>query len=162
MTVERPPIAVNAAPVRKRLGEVMVESGLLTATQLDQALKLQREKGGRLGEILVGLGGLSREVLLTFLAHRCGVNWVSLEEFDPVSPDAVGRVPAPLAREQKLVPLRFDGKKLTVAMVDPLNVFALDDVKMLTGCEVEVMVASPEEIDRALERLYPRNPKATP
>jgi type IV pilus assembly protein PilB len=138
----------------KKLGDVLVDVGLLTPQQLKEAAEVQRLKGGKLGDVLVDLKFLSREVLLSFLGKRCGVSYVALSEFGRPSPEALSLIPVSVARRETLLPLKRDGQELTVAMADPLNVFVIDDLRIMTGCEVKVVVASEGELRAAIESSY--------
>jgi type IV pilus assembly protein PilB len=138
----------------KKLGDLLVEVGLLTADQLKRAVEAQKEKGGRLGDVLVEMKLLSREVMLSFLGKRCGVPFVSLSEYGAPSPEAVAMIPEAVARRQSVLPLRRKDGELTVAMADPLNVFATDDLKVLAGCEVKVVIAAEAEIKAGIDAAY--------
>ncbi len=139
---------------KKRLGDYLVELGFITEAQLDAALKEQKEKGGKLGTLLIQLGFLSEDVLLAILGKQSGVSYVSLTEFGEISPDAIKSVPGTIARNQLLIPIKKEGNLLTIAIADPLNVFATEDLKALTGCDIKMVVASDSEIKAALEKYY--------
>lgn len=138
----------------KKLGDLLVEVGLLTPQQLKEAVDVQRLKGGALGDILVDLKMMGREVLLSFLGKRCGVSYVSLTEYGAPAPEALALIPAAVARRELLIPLRKRDNELTVAMADPLNVFATDDIRILSGCEIKVLVAAVGEIRIAIDKYY--------
>jgi type IV pilus assembly protein PilB len=138
----------------KKLGELLIEVGMVTSAQLKAAADVQRKRGGKLGDILCEMNVLSREVLMTFLGKRCGVSYVSLAEFGPVAPEVSALVSENVARRYMVVPLRRRGGELTVAMADPLDVFATDDLKASTGCDIKVVIASREEIAAAIEARY--------
>ena len=144
---------------RKRLGDYLVELGFITEEQLDAALKEQKEKGGKLGSILIQLGYLSEDVLLAILGKQSGVSYVSLEEYGDIPEEAIRAVPETIAKNQMLVPIKKDGNLLTIAIADPLNVFASDDLKLLTGCDIRMVVASDADIRNALERYYGKKKK---
>ncbi|MBV9079710.1 MAG: Flp pilus assembly complex ATPase component TadA [Elusimicrobia bacterium] len=143
---------------RKRLGDYLVELGFITQEQLQVALSEQRTKGGKLGTILLQMGFLSEDILLAILGKQSGVSYVSLSEYGAISDDAIKSVPEAIARTQVLVPIKKEGNLLTIAISDPLNVFATDDLKLLTGCEIRMVVASDTEIHEALERYYGAGP----
>lgn len=145
---------------KKRLGDYLVELGFITEAQLDAALKEQKEKGGKLGTILIQLGFLSEDVLLAILGKQSGVSYVSLTEFGEIAPEAIQAVPVAIARNQLLIPIKKEGNLLTIAIADPLNVFATDDLKALTGCDIKMVVASDSEIKAALEKYYARSEAA--
>ena len=112
-------MVVKNTSKNKKLGDLLVEVGLLTAEQLKRAVEAQKEKGGRLGDILVELKLLSREVILSFLGKRCGVSFVVLAEYGPPAEDALALIPEPVARKQLVLPLRRRENELTVAMTAP-------------------------------------------
>jgi type IV pilus assembly protein PilB len=145
---------------RKRLGDYLVELGFITDQQLDAALKEQKDKGGKLGTILIQLGFLSEDILLAILGKQSGVSYVSLSEYGDIPEEAIRAVPESIAKNQMLVPIKKEGNLLTIAIADPLNVFATDDLKLLTGCDVRMVVASDAEIKAALDKYYaPKNAK---
>ncbi len=145
---------------RKRLGDYLVELGFITEEQLEVALREQKDKGGKLGSILIQLGILSEDILLAILGKQSGVSYVSLEEYGEIPDEAIQTVPETIARNQMLVPIKKEGNLLTIAIADPLNVFATDDLKLLTGCDIRMVVASDNEIKAALEKYYQkRRPK---
>jgi type IV pilus assembly protein PilB len=144
---------------RKRLGDYLVELGFITNEQLETALKEQKEKGGKLGTILIQLGFLSEDVLLAILGKQSGVSYVSLQEYGTISDDAIRAVPETIAKNQMLVPIKKEGNLLTIAIADPLNVFATDDLKLLTGCDIRMVVASDNDIKNALEKYYSKKTK---
>lgn len=139
---------------RKRLGDYLVELGFITNEQLETALKEQKEKGGKLGTVLIQLGFLSEDVLLAILGKQSGVSYVSLQEYGNISEEAIRSVPETIAKNQMLVPIKKEGNLLTIAIADPLNVFATDDLKLLTGCDIRMVVASDNDIKAALEKYY--------
>lgn len=139
---------------RKRLGDYLVELGFITEEQLDVALKEQKDKGGKLGSILIQLGILSEDILLAILGKQSGVSYVSLEEYGEIPEEAIRAVPESIAKNQMLVPIKKEGNLLTIAIADPLNVFATDDLKLLTGCDIRMVVASDNEIKAALDKYY--------
>jgi len=145
---------VKGTSKAKKLGGLLVEAGLISGDQLRQALDLQKAKGGRLGDLLLDLRFLSRESLLTFLGDKCGVATVTLSEFGDVPPEVLTLLPEPIARRNRMIPLRREGNTLTVAMADPLDVFLTDDLRLLTGCDIRAVVASETEIREAVEARY--------
>lgn len=139
---------------RKRLGDYLVDLGFITDEQLNAALKEQKEKGGKLGSVLIQLGYLTEDILLAILGKQSGVSYVSLQEYGEISEDAIKTVPETVAKNQMLVPIKKEGNLLTIAIADPLNVFATDDLKLLTGCDIRMVVASDNDIKDALEKYY--------
>ena len=136
-----------------RLGDLMVKESLITQAQLAQALEHQKKSGGRLGSCLVKLGFVSDEDVTTFLSRQYGVPSINLTYFE-VDPDVIRLVPEDTARRYEVVPLSRVGSSLTIAMVDPTNVFAMDDIKFMTGFNVEPVVASEGAIREAIDKFY--------
>ena len=139
---------------RKRLGDYLVELGFITDEQLEVALREQKDKGGKLGSILIQLGILSEDILLAILGKQSGVSYVSLSEYGEIPEEAIAAVPETIAKNQMLMPIKKEGNLLTIAIADPLNVFATDDLKLLTGCDIRMVVASDNEIKAALDKYY--------
>jgi type IV pilus assembly protein PilB len=144
---------------RKRLGDYLVELGFITDEQLETALKEQKFKGGKLGSILIQLGFLSEDILLAILGKQSGVSYVSLSEYGEISEDAIRAVPESIAKNQMLILIRKEGNMLTIVIIDPLNVFAIDDLKFLIGCDIRMVVASDIEIKTAIEKYYTKKGK---
>ncbi|MCY4510522.1 MAG: type IV-A pilus assembly ATPase PilB [Acidobacteria bacterium] len=140
-----------------RIGELLVETGGATQAGVDEALEGQRSAGGRLGSHLVGLG-LARDAdVAAVLSRQFSVPFIELGRFD-VEPAAVALLPAATARKYETVPLGRTGAALAVAMSDPANVFAVDDIEFMTGCRVEPVVATQAAIRAAVERYYGEGP----
>ncbi len=136
-----------------KLGEILLKEGLITPQQLKEALDYQRAHGGRLGSILVSLGMVHDEAITAVLSRQYGVPAVNLDLFD-VDPNAVRLLPEETARKYMILPLARNGSTLTLAMVDPTNVFAIDDIKFMTGLNIEQVVVSELSLERALARYY--------
>jgi len=136
-----------------RLGELLVRNGLITDDQLVKALGEQQSTGGRLGSSLVKLGFISEDELSAFLSKQYGVPSVNLNEFE-VDPVVIATVPADVAQKYQIVPINRAGSTLIVAMSDPSNIFAIDDLKFMTGYNVEVVVASEAAIKVCIDRYY--------
>jgi type IV pilus assembly protein PilB len=138
----------------RRLADLLVEENLITLEQLQQALDSQKSGGEKLGTLLIDQGILPEEKLLQFLAEKTGISFVSLTEMGEISEEAIAAVPEAIARQKMLMPFNKTKDRLTVAIADPLDVMALDDLKMLTGCEVIGCLASESEIVAAHEKYY--------
>ena len=136
-----------------RLGDLMVKEKLISSEQLVQALEHQKKNGGRVGSCLVKLGFVTDEDVTTFLSRQYGVPSINLSFFE-VDPEVVKLVPEDTARRYEVVPLSRVGSSLTIAMVDPTNVFAMDDIKFMTGFNVEPVVASESSIRETIDRFY--------
>ncbi|MCG0278420.1 MAG: Flp pilus assembly complex ATPase component TadA [Thermanaeromonas sp.] len=138
---------------KPRLGDLLINAGLLTPEQLEQALKEQRRTGERLGKVLARLGLVSEKDILEVLEFQLGIPKVVLADYN-LDPEVVKLIPEGLARRYLAVPVRKDGNRLLVAMADPLNLTALDDLRLATGLEIMPAIASEAEIEAALSRLW--------
>ncbi len=136
-----------------RLGELLVRNQLISDDQLSQAIAEQKREGIRLGAALIKLGFVEEHDLASFLSKHYGVPSVDLSEFD-VDPAVVSLIPSEVAQKYQLVPVNRAGATLIVAMADPSNIFAIDDIKFMTGFNVEVVVAAEAAIKDAIDRLY--------
>lgn len=140
--------------MKKRLGEMLVDEGIISEEQLQEALHEQKIKGGRLEKILISQGYVTQDVIMAFVGTQLGIPHVSLIEIGDIPNDVVFSVPESIAINHCLIPIVKKDKKLTVAMADPLNVFAIDDIKMMTGFEVEPAIASETEIKAMHSKYY--------
>ncbi|MDX6711613.1 MAG: type pilus assembly protein PilB [Blastocatellia bacterium] len=136
-----------------KLGEILVRENLLTAQQLREALDYQREHGGRLGFNLVKLGLVSDDMITAVLSRQYGVPSVNLELFDIDGP-VLRLIPQEVAQKYSVLPLSRVGATLTLAMVDPTNVFAMDDIKFMTGLNIEPVVVSEASVQEAIAKYY--------
>jgi type IV pilus assembly protein PilB len=136
-----------------KLGEILVRENLLTPQQLREALEFQREHGGRLGFNLVKMGMVSDDMITAVLSRQYGVPSVNLELFDIDEP-VIRLIPRDVAEKYSVLPLSRVGATLTLAMVDPTNVFAMDDIKFMTGLNIEPVVVSEASVQDAIARYY--------
>ncbi|MEA2235308.1 MAG: type pilus assembly protein PilB [Thermoanaerobaculia bacterium] len=136
-----------------RLGELLTKASLITQDQLKEALKLQKETGGKLGETLIKLGFVSEEDITECLSQQFGVPSISLVHFE-IDPSVIKLIPADVARKYNILPVNKTGATITIAMADPTNVFAMDDIKFMTGYNVEPVVASELGIKAAIDNYY--------
>ena len=136
-----------------RIGELLVKAGKLTPEQLQQALAAQQDQGGRLGTHLVKMGFIDDEDLVEFLSQRYGVPAINLAEVE-VDETILKVIPPDVCRKYTILPVSKAGAKLTIAMVDPTNVFAMDDIKFMTGYNVEPVVASESSLRAAIDDYY--------
>ncbi|UCF31448.1 MAG: type IV-A pilus assembly ATPase PilB [bacterium] len=136
-----------------RLGEMLVRAKLIDEEQLKLALEEQGKSGGRLGYNLAKLEILSEAEIVAFLSKQYGVPSINLAEFD-IDPNIIKLIPAKTAKKYQLIPVSRTGGTLTLAMADPTNVFALDDIKFMTGYNVEPVVASETAIEDAIMKYY--------
>jgi len=140
-------------PVNRRLGDLLVADGLLTADQLKKALAEQKGSPEKLGSVLIRLNFVNEDQLIGFLSRQYGVPSITLAQLD-IDSDALKLVPAPIARKYEVVPVRKMGNSLALAMADPTNVFALDDISFMTNLQVLPLVASQTAIRKAIDRNY--------
>ena len=136
-----------------KLGQLLIASGVITEEQLKQALNVQRKEGGRLGTNLVKLGFLTEEKLVAFLSKQYGVPAINLSEYK-IEQSVLKLIPADMAKKYLIMPVARVGATLTIAMADPSNVFAIDDVKFMTGYNVEVVVSSESAIIGGITNYY--------
>jgi len=137
-----------------RIGELLLKEKRITADQLQQALTHQKAQGGKLGFNLVKLGFVKDEEITALLSKQYGVPSINLAQFE-IDPAVIKLIPADTAQKYQIVPLSRAGATLTIAMTDPTNVFAMDDIKFMTGYNVEPVVASETAVIDAIQRYYP-------
>jgi type IV pilus assembly protein PilB len=137
----------------KQLGDILLEGGHITRVQLDNALAEQRRLGRSLGRVLVDLGLLTESQLVAALAQQIGMRFVDLSDY-PVDGSAVSRVADTVCRRHTALPIGYEDGKLVVAMADPANVFAVDDIRSLTGMEVRAVVATKADVLAAIDRYH--------
>jgi len=137
----------------QRLGDLLVKEKVITSEQLEQASKLQKETQCRLASALVKLGFLTDEDVTNFLSRQYGVPAINLSYFE-IDPAVVKLIPFETAKRYQILPLSRVGASLTIAMVDPTNVFAMDDIKFMTGFNIEPVVASESSIVEGIDKAY--------
>jgi type IV pilus assembly protein PilB len=136
-----------------RLGELLTKAGLISQEQLKESLRVQKETGGKLGETLIKLGFVSEEDITECLSQQFGVPSINLAHFE-IDPSVIKLIPADVARKYNILPVNKTGATITIAMADPTNVFAMDDIKFMTGYNVEPVVASELGIKAAIDNYY--------
>jgi type IV pilus assembly protein PilB len=136
-----------------KLGDLLLKQKLITPEQLETALKLQREEGGKIGEALVRVGAVSESDITETLSQQFGVPSIDLAHFE-IDPAIIKVVPGEVARKYGVLPVNKTGATLTIAMGDPTNVFAMDDIKFMTGYNVEPVVASELALRKAIDKHY--------
>ncbi len=137
----------------KKLGRLLVSENILSEDQLKKALEMQKSAGGRLGTNLVKLGYITEERLVSFLSKQFGVPAINLQEHE-IDSNLTKLIPAEMAKKYVIIPVSRVGATLTIAMTDPSNVFAIDDVKFMTGYNVKVAVSSESSIVNAISQTY--------
>ena len=137
-----------------RIGELLLEETRITPAQLQEALNRQKANGGKVGLNLVRLGFVSDEDITELLSKQYGVPSINLSQFE-IDPAIISLLPAETVQKYQIIPLSRSGATLTIAITDPTNVFAMDDIKFMTGYNVEPVVASEISVLDAVQRYYP-------
>jgi type IV pilus assembly protein PilB len=134
-----------------RLGDLLVKNNLIAKEQLAKALDEQKDSGGqlRLGTILIKNGLINEPDLTSFLSKQYGVPSINLADFE-IDSAVIKIIPSEISQKYQIVPVNRAGSTLIVAMSDPSNIFAIDDIKFITGCEVQPVVASESAIKKAI------------
>ncbi len=145
----------SASPIRRRIGDLFVEQGIINDQQLSEALDVQRRTGGRLGEILIELGFISPSDSARVLAERLGLDFVDLAgaKIDEI---VAQRIPEEIARRYRAIPIEEVDGVLKIAVADPTDVFALDDLQVIIGGPVMPAVADPTQVRDAVNRIWTR------
>jgi type IV pilus assembly protein PilB len=136
-----------------RLGEILLKESLITQDQLEKALEFQRSNGGKLGSCLTKMGFITDDDITGVLSRQYGVPSINLKYYE-IDPNVIKLIPQDTALRYQVIPLSRVGSVLTIAMTDPTNVFAMDDIKFMTGFNVEPVVASESAIAEAISRFY--------
>ena len=139
--------------VNKQLGEILVERGVITRAKLEEVLVFQKEKGILFGEALVQMKLGTEEDVVQALTCQYGFPYLPLANYE-IAPEVVATVPLKLCRQYCLVPIDKIGRSLTLAMSNPLNVQASEDVEQVTDCSVQAFVSTATEINNAINRYY--------
>ncbi|OPL19037.1 MAG: type II secretion system protein GspE [Candidatus Aegiribacteria sp. MLS_C] len=137
----------------KKLGQLLLNSGIITSGQLDKALEKQSQEGNKLGYHLVSMQAISEEDLNKFLARQQSVESVNIDSSE-LDEDVIHLITGEIARRYEVVPIRREGRKLIVAMTDPNNLFAIDDLRFSLGMDIEPRVCSSSMLKRALSKYY--------
>src|SRR6188508_3224146 len=137
-----------------RIGDLLLKEKRITPAQLQEALSYQKTNGGKLGYNLVKMGMVKDEEITALLSKQYGVPSIDLGRFE-IDGSVIKLIPADTAQKYQIVPLSRAGATLTIAMTDPTNVFAMDDIKFMTGYNVEPVVASETAVAEAIQKYYP-------
>lgn len=140
------------APFKKRLGDILVESGMVTAGQIDSAIK-EKKPGQKLGEFLINKGYITEHQLIEVLEFQLGIPLVNLYSY-PFDTKLFHIISKEVAKRNVLIPLKKEKDKLIVAMADPMDFYAIDDLRMSTGFEIERVIATKDEILRSINKYY--------
>src|SRR5499427_980146 len=136
-----------------RLGELLVRENLISVQQLRKAQEEQQKSGSRIGAALIKTGAIEESKLTDFLSKQYGVPAINLKDFD-IDPEIIKLVPKDVAEKHLVIPVNRAGPSLIVAMCDPSNIYAVDDLKFLTGYNIEPVVASEISVREGIERYY--------
>ena len=137
----------------KQLGELLMERGIINQDQLNIAIEQQKKQGGLIGKILVDLNFSTEKDIAQALTSQYGFPYLPLANYE-IDEDAIKSVPENICRQFQLIPIDKIGKSLTLAMANPLNIQAAEDVELLTGCSVQVFVSTATEIKQAIDKHY--------
>jgi type IV pilus assembly protein PilB len=138
---------------RKKIGDLLVEKQYITQSALETALAEQASTGKRLGQILVERGDITEDQLIDTISERLGIPQVSLNSM-VLAPNVIQKVSAETARRYTVIPIFLIGNTLTLAMADPLNIIAIDEIKYQTGCDIKRAVSKSTEIRQAIDQYY--------
>ncbi len=139
--------------INKQLGELLVERGIINQQQLAKSLAFQKEKGGLIGEILVDLGFAKEEDIAQALTAQYGFPYLPLSSYE-INPEITAIIPARVAKQYLVVPIDKIGNNLTVAMSNPLNVQAIEDIEIISECSVQTFVSTSSDIKRTIAKYY--------
>src|ERR1700730_14901824 len=145
--------SVKKQMARKRIGDLLVESGLLPLEKLQQALEQQKHGEEKLGDLLISKGYISEQQLIEVLEFQLGIPHIQLSRYK-IDPAIIHLISERLAKHYQVVPVRKDSNKLILAMADPLDYYAIDDLRMSTGFLIEPVIATKDEIQKAIVRYY--------
>ncbi|MGA1868747.1 MAG: type IV-A pilus assembly ATPase PilB [bacterium] len=145
--------------IAERIGQLLLRANVITEEQLQKAIEVQKQQRGRLGSHLIKLGFISEKDLLYFLSRQYGVPTIELRDIE-IPAEAIKILPAELVKKYNCMPINLQGNLLVVGMIDPSNVFAIDDIKFLTGFAVETGVITESDFERAFKKYY-ENPSET-
>jgi hypothetical protein len=139
--------------VSKQLGELLIEKGIITTEQLNKALAIQKERGGLIGQILVGLGYATEEEIAQALTVQYGFPYLPLSNYE-IDHELMKLVPENVARQYCLIPIDKIGNNLTIAMGNPLNVQAVEDVELITNCKIQIFVSTITDVNSVIDKYY--------
>ncbi|MFA5335011.1 MAG: ATPase, T2SS/T4P/T4SS family, partial [Candidatus Omnitrophota bacterium] len=139
--------------IKERLSEILIKKGTISEEKLNQALQVQKDQGGSLGDILVSQGVINQRDLLAILSQELGIPPISLSKYK-IDPEISKFIPKKIAINYQIMPVSKMGNILTVAMSDPLNVFALDDIKNVTGMDISPIITTADDVKAAIEQHY--------
>ena len=139
--------------ITKRIGEILLERGVLTRAKLEEALAKQQAHGGLLGQVLIQLGYTTEEEIALALTAQYGFPYLPLDNYE-IDGGLTALIPEGVARQYCLIPIDRIGNALTLVMADPSNVKAIEEIELLTKCIVQTFVSTPTEIEKAITKHY--------
>jgi len=139
--------------ISKQLGALLIERGIITKQQLNTALETQKEKGGLIGQVLVDLGYATEEAIVQAITAQYGFPYLPLENYE-IDPEIVKIVPKNVASQFCLIPVDKIGNNLTIAMSNPLNALAIEDIELISSLCVQIFVSTTTDIKNAIEKYY--------
>lgn len=139
--------------VSKQLGELLMEKGIINRSQLDKALDIQKERGGLIGQILVGLGYATEEEIAQALTVQYGFPYLPLANYE-IDAELIKLIPESVAKQYNLISIDKIGNNLTIAMSNPLNVQAIEDIELITNCNIQVFVSTMTDVTTAIKKYY--------
>ena len=137
---------------RRRLGDLLIEAGAITEQQLDFALT-NKSKDEKLGDFLIEENLLTEQQLIEVLEIQLGIHHISINQF-VIDPDLIHLLPKAIAKESLIMPLTREKNKLLIAMADPMDYFAIEEVRMATGCQIETCIAAKDDLRRTISKYY--------
>jgi type IV pilus assembly protein PilB len=140
----------------KHLGELLIERGVVDKEQIATAINYQKKNGGLFGEVLVNLKFATEEDIAQALTAQYGFPYLPLSNYE-IDQDVINSVPENICRQFCLIPIDKIGKSLTLAMADPLNVQAAEDVELITGCTVQTFVGTASDIKQSIDKYYKKS-----
>lgn len=138
---------------RRRLGDILVDAGLITAEQLQEALRKQKTMGKRLGRVLVETGMATENSIANTLANQMDIPFLNLNE-ESIPPEILTTIPEGIVRSHNLIPVKLDRNELLIAMIDPLDIFIIDEINYQTGYEIKVAISSESQVEAAIRHYY--------
>ena len=143
----------SGKPQRKRLGDILVEAGVISGQQLQEALTKQKILGKRLGKVLVDTGITTEDSIATTLATQMNIPYLNLNEIT-IPPEVLTTIPDGIVRSHNLLPVKLEGNRLQITMADPLDVFIIDEITFQTGYELEIGISPESQIEAAVKHYY--------
>ena len=144
---------MSGTSLKDRLQQILIDGKLITQEQLDRAMEIQKEKGGQLSQVMIDSGYISQQELMVSLSEHLGIPPINISKLN-ISEEVASLLSKQVCRSYLVVPISKMGNTLTVAMADPLNVFALDDLRLMTGMEIQPVISNPKDVEEKLNELY--------